>query len=104
MTPTPSVPEMLDAQYALIVHNHTPLYGPWKGWRLAGRDLVAPDGTRMNAQRLRGLAWRADSEERLLRARLKNAKAKAVRQDAVVKVLVVNLADWQAKHFGKMAG
>ena len=102
--PTPSVPEMLDAQYALMVHNHTPLYGPWKGWRLAGRDLVSPDKVRLSPERLKGLVWRQDSEQRLANARARNTKAKAVRHDATVKVVVVNLADWQAKHFGKMAG
>ena len=55
---TPSPREMLDAQYALMVHNHTPFYGPWRGWRLAVRDLVAPDKTRFSPERLRGLAWR----------------------------------------------
>ena len=60
MMPTPSVPEMLDAQYALMVHNHTPLYGPWKGWRLAGRDLVSPDKVRLSPERLKGLVHRRD--------------------------------------------
>lgn len=27
-----------------VVWNHTPLYGPWHGWRMAGARLVSPSG------------------------------------------------------------
>jgi uncharacterized protein DUF3653 len=40
-----------------IVHNRTPLYGPWSGWRMAGKDLVSPDGDRINPRRLAGILW-----------------------------------------------
>lgn len=30
-----------------VVTNHVELTGPWAGWRLAGRDLVAPSGERI---------------------------------------------------------
>lgn len=41
-----------------IVHNNTPLYGPWAGWRMAGRVLVSPDGDRISPERLRGVLFR----------------------------------------------
>ena len=50
-----------DAHYDRVVHNKTPLYGPWSGWRMAGRDLVAQTGARIGPERLRGLAWRLDT-------------------------------------------
>jgi hypothetical protein len=53
------------ALYAAQVHNHVDLTGPWAGWRLRGRDLVTPDGQRISPQRLAGLLWRDESEQRL---------------------------------------
>ena len=29
------------------MRNHVRLHGPWAGWRLAGRDLVSPEGIGM---------------------------------------------------------
>lgn len=40
--------ESTEARHARIVRNHVELHGPWLGWRLAGRDLVAPDGQRLS--------------------------------------------------------
>lgn len=100
--PTPE--EMAARIYDLMVHNKTPLYGAWTGWRLAGRELVAPDGTRFTTERLRGMAWLQDASNRLNSARAINARRKAVRQGATVKVVVVDLADWQSRHFGQRAG
>lgn len=93
---TPSQAEMLDAQYALRVHNHTPLYGPWTGWRLAGRDLVDPDGTRFSPERLRGLAWRQDASNRLNSAIARNERKKKPAQ--LVRVVIVDLTSWRAGH------
>lgn len=91
------------AHYDRTVHNLTSLAGPWAGWRLAGRELVSPDGQRFTTERLRGLAFRLDAEARLERARAKNAKAKAVRRE-MVKVVVVDLDDdWRRRHFGTTA-
>ena len=45
------------AQHERIVHNRHELHGPWHGWRFAGRELVSPDGDRINAERLRGLLF-----------------------------------------------
>lgn len=47
--------ESSDAHYDRIVHNVTPLYGPWAGWRMAGRVLISPDRDRISPERLRGL-------------------------------------------------
>lgn len=45
------------AHYARIVENKTGLYGPWTGWRMAGRFLIAPSGQRITPERLRGMLW-----------------------------------------------
>jgi len=82
-----------------VVHNKTPLHGPWAGWRMAGRELVSPDGDRFTTTRLRGLAWRLEAEQRAERARARNARAEK-RQRELVKVLVVDLGDWRERHFG----
>ena len=83
-----------------VVHNKAPLHGPWKGWRMAGRELVSPDGQRFTTERLRGLAFRLDAEARLERARAR--KQNAVRHQ-LVKVVVVDLGDWKRRHFGTSA-
>lgn len=31
------------ANYQRQVYNHTPLHGPWTGWRMAGQRLISPD-------------------------------------------------------------
>lgn len=87
--------------YERVVHNRCSLHGPWRGWRMAGLHLVAPDGTRLSPERLKGLAFRAAAEERLATARARNAsrKAKSGRRE-LVKVVVVDLGDWRARHFG----
>lgn len=82
-----------------VVYNKTALHGPWSGWRMAGRELVSPDGLRFTTERLRGLAFRLDAEARLERARARNAKRNAVRHE-LVKVVVVNIDDWRRRHFG----
>jgi hypothetical protein len=52
-----------ESEYARTVHNKTPLYGPWSGWRMAGRFLVAPGHERITPERLRGILW-AESNRR----------------------------------------
>jgi len=76
--------------YQRTVHNQHELTGPWAGWRMAGRDLIAPDGQRINPERLRGLMFRQDLEERRDRAR---ARSKAKPQ--LVRVVVVDLAAYR---------
>lgn len=83
-----------------VVHNKTPLHGPWAGWRMAGKDLVDPAGARISPTRMRGIMFRLDAEQRLERARARNAKA--VRHE-LVKVIVVDLDDWKRRHFGTSA-
>lgn len=45
------------ARYDRVVNNTTPLYGEWDGWRMAGRELVAPNGVRFRPGRLLAIAW-----------------------------------------------
>lgn len=61
--------ESTDAHYRRVVENHTALHGPWTGWRMAGRDLVAPDRQRISPERLRGLLFREASQKYLDRRR-----------------------------------
>lgn len=56
--------------------NKTSLYGPWAGWRMAGRELIAPDNTRFTPERLKGLAWQIDASNRRNVAAAQNAKKK----------------------------
>lgn len=81
----------------MIALNHCRLHGPWAGWRLAGRELVSPDGVRLSAERVRGLAWRQEAEQRLAHVR---ARRKQVTGDAVVTVIRVRNNDWHAERFG----
>ncbi|WP_028839695.1 DUF3653 domain-containing protein [Thermomonas fusca] len=67
-------PPCAEAHYRRIIDNHVTLHGPWAGWRLAGRDLVSPDGERINPQRLRGLLFRQDAEARIATARARERK------------------------------
>lgn len=65
------------AHYDRVVFNHTELHGPWAGWRLAGRDLVAPGrpktAARISVGRLQGFLWREESEARIERAKARNS-------------------------------
>jgi hypothetical protein len=55
------------AHHDRVVHNICELHGPWAGWRMAGRDLVSPDGDRISARRLAGILWAEGSRRRILR-------------------------------------
>ena len=57
------------AQHERIVHNRHELHGPWTGWRFAGRDLVSPDGDRINAERLRGMLFFESLRRRYAKSR-----------------------------------
>ena len=89
--------------YERIVHNHTPLTGPWAGWRLAGRDLVSPAGDRIAPERLRGLLWRQQTEARRDAARARNDARKSSHR-GMVTVLRLRNSDWHAETFGTSAG
>lgn len=97
---TPCPNDCAQAHADRILRNHVELSGPWAGWRLAGRDLVAPSGERFPEQRLRGLLWRQDAEDIRDSAR----KRRAARRRQPVKVVVVDLADWHARNVGSRAG
>ena len=83
--------------------NHIRFGGDWYGWRMAGKDLVSPEGTRISPTRMKGIVWRIESEARLAQAAARNTARKAVRQ-ADVKVLIVPNEDWHRRHFGTSAG
>lgn len=84
-----------------VTRNHVRLHGPWAGWRLVGRDLVSPDGMRMSAERVRGLAWRQEAEGRLAAIRARNSNSG---HRGMVTVLRVRNSDWHAERFGTCAG
>lgn len=88
-----------------VTRNHVALSGPWAGWRLAGRDLVAPDGQRINPQRLTGLMWRDAQELRAAGYANRRAAESGKKRFGVssVKVVIVRLADWHARRFGRAA-
>lgn len=51
-----------EKQFDEQILNHINLVAEWTGWRFRGKDLVSPDGHRINPQRLRAILW---SEKRL---------------------------------------
>lgn len=71
------------------VYNRQHLPEPWTGWRMAGRDLVAPDGVRFSPERLRGLVWRQATEER--RDRYKRGQERVSRMVVDLRVRARNL-------------
>ncbi|MCR6686994.1 DUF3653 domain-containing protein [Pseudoxanthomonas sp.] len=86
-----------------ILRNHVELRGPWAGWRLAGRELASPDGMRLSAERLRGIAWREEAEQRRDRARSRNEQRKAGHR-GMVTLIRMPVRDWHAERFGSRAG
>ena len=57
------------SQLDRIIHNRHELHGPWHGWRFTGRDLVSPDGDRINAERLRGMLFAESLRRRYAKLR-----------------------------------
>jgi len=41
-----------------IAYNHTPLYGPWAGWRMAGARLLSAHGDWIAPNQLDRLIYR----------------------------------------------
>ena len=66
--------------------------------------MIAPDGQHITQQRVEGILWRDEMELRRSGLQSRRRAEKAVRQGSTVKVLVIDLAHWQAKHFGRSAG
>lgn len=72
------------AHYERIVHNHTKLYGPWDGWRMAGRFLIAPGPAgRITPERLLGMLW----EERARRSRVARVEQSQLTPARIVPIL-----------------
>jgi hypothetical protein len=59
--------------YQEKVLGHIDLTGEWTGWRLRGRDLIAPDGTRVNPLFIQGAIFRWKNEARVARARARES-------------------------------
>lgn len=89
------------AHYDRTVYNRQHLSGPWTGWRMAGRELVSPDGDRITPERLRGLLWRQASEKRLAQVRSRNRRRVS---DSVVTIVRVRNSDWHLERYGSSAG
>ena len=64
--------------HARIVHNLTPLHGPWAGWRMTGRELVSPDGDRIAVERLHGILFRETAMRRIAACRKRKSTARNV--------------------------
>lgn len=90
--------ECAAALHDRTVYNRQHLGGPWAGWRMAGRELVSPDGDRISPERMRGLLWRAEIEARRDAAR---ARARPV---GLVTVVRIRQDDWHRERFGAAAG
>lgn len=82
-----------------VTRNHVRLHGQWAGWRLAGRDLVSPEGVRVSPERLKGLMWRQEQEARIAASRERKSGHRGV-----VTVLRIRNSDWHAERFGSCAG
>lgn len=86
-----------------IIPNHS----DWQGfrWTDGGKYLVSPDGDHMTAERLKGLMWRDYQELRKIGwANRKSAEANRVNKKQLVKVVIVELAEYQMMVNGKAAG
>lgn len=77
----------------------------WAGWYFSdsGRHLISPERHRITPERLQGILWRDSMELRRAGLRSRREAEKQVLRGRV-KVVVVDLADWHAKHFGTRAG
>jgi hypothetical protein len=53
--PTPD--QALNFMRQVLLHCDCDFTHEWEGWKLRGRDLVAPSGERINARRLQGLLF-----------------------------------------------
>lgn len=92
------------AHYDRVVHGNHSFTGEWLGWKQRGRWLVSPNGDRISPERMKGILWRLQAEERRDSAKARNAQRRKAVSQEMVKVVVVNLADWHAQRFGSRAG
>lgn len=79
------------------------LEGSFQGYRVSGNYIIAPDGQRITPTRLEGLLWRDAMELRLAGyvSRRKAEEAKKRFKGQQVKVVIVDLADWHERRFGR---
>ncbi|MFA5589719.1 MAG: DUF3653 domain-containing protein [Lysobacteraceae bacterium] len=88
------------ALHQLKHYGNADLGGPWKGWRIAGRVLVTPQGLRLPVERVKGLAWRQDAEDHLTKIKAANRARERSTENQHVKVVVVTLAEFRAQRTG----
>ena len=84
-----------------------PDHRDWQGfrWTDGGKYLVSPDGDHISAARLQGLMWRDYQELRSKGwANRKSAEANRKSKKQLVKVVIVELAEYQMMVNGKVAG
>lgn len=94
MSTMPTHEEAMRFMRAALVDQQIDLSGPWAGWRVRGRDLVAPHGQRIPARRLEGLLWREEMELRRAGFASRKKAEIAGRNTQLVKVVVVQLGDY----------
>ena len=94
MSTMPNFEEAVRFMVAAKVHQQIDLAGPWEGWRLRGRDLVAPHGQRIPARRLEGLLWRDEMELRRAGFASRKKAESGRHKSQLVKIVVVQLGDY----------
>lgn len=76
------------SHYDRTVYNLTPLYGPWDGWRMAGRFLVAPGKAgRIIPERLLGMLWQERASQSLRKLSTPELLAQRGDRDRVVELI-----------------
>lgn len=80
------------------LHHHS-----WSGWQASGRYLITPQRQKVTAEVLAHLIGMHETRLHFERVGLQaQARAARARQEKrahqVVKVIVVSLADWKARH------
>ena len=92
-----------DQDVTEIIPNHS----DWQGfrWTDGGKYLVSPDGDHISAARLQGLMWRDYQELRRKGwANRKSAESNRKNNKQLVKVVIVELAQYEMMVNGKVAG
>jgi len=65
-------------QMAERLLGHFALVNEWAGWRFAGRELVSPEGLRINPERLRGILH-AEKQKAVTRGQFAQETAQSAR-------------------------
>lgn len=73
LSPGQAINPCAKARYAWEVLGHGHLPADWLGWRLAGGELISPDGDRISPERLRGILFAETSRKRVARAEPRTA-------------------------------